>query len=467
MKQHYLRLLLLGLATGVASSSFAQSDLPYIFTARPKYTFSAALKIRPSGPKVKFGDLGNIPYQAVELVNGTTTPTGNYFYHDGLVARDGIRGGDTRFPPETTVTVTNGAITTTSKAVPYDNGTRYRTFTTVVDATNPAAVTTTTTPTGDFLSFQEGQTRVWTYQDPSQVSDGFIEMHAFSARTEGATAEADSGATGGFDLQLGRELGTIGKNAQWGFAVSVGVNDINAKTSGRVASTLVTETGRFSLLGRPAPISLDSSGNPIYPYAAPSAIGYPLVDENGNPFPSAGSQTTTADRLETTTPLGQTPETNVMTTQAGAAQVDGRWQVKGAFYTARLGPSFRYQLAKRISFSGNAGVALAYIGSVYSVQETLLFPNGALPNGAPILRNPLDNSLRPAPSSNGEIRDRAFRVGFYGELNAEFWLSFRTGLFAGVVYENVGSFKQTIGGRTASVSIGSGTAFRLGIINRF
>lgn len=463
MKQHHLRLFLLSLAVGGSGSAFAQSDLSYVFTARPKYTFSAALKIRTGGATVKFGNLGNIPFQAVDLqiddkgvpvkdANGKFVATGNYSFHDGQVRVDGLR------PAETTTSTSSvsGTVTTTTTitATPYNNGTRYLSSTTVttVDSSDPTKTTSNTINTGDFLSYEPGQTRIWMYQDPSQVSNGSIDMHAYSSQSDGASKDAEAGSSGGFDLQLGRELGLIGKKIQWGFALSFGVNEINAKTSGRINGTLVTQTGHFSLLGQAAPTA---------PYTGPSAVPFDETDGNGQPIPDPLSTTTppatlqNPTGLETTVPLSSTPTLDT-TTKAGAANIDGNWKVKGAYYIMRLGPSFRYQVTKRVSFSGNAGVAGAYVGSVYTLTENLVLPDNV----------PLTPGVTP-PGLSGEIRNRDLKFGYYGELNAEFWLSYRTGLFAGVVYERLGKYSQTLGGRTADVNIGGGLAFRIGIINRF
>lgn len=461
MKHHHLRLLLLSLAVGGSSSVFAQSnDLSYIFTARPKYTFSAALKIRTSGANVKFGNLGTIP--ASPTIQYQTDTTGklltdsngayipNYNYQDGFVNTDAVRASETASTTSTKVgTVTT---TTTNSVTRSADGKRYLPTTTVVvvDAPDPAdpsknTTTTTTTTTGDFLAYQTGQTRAWGYLAASQVVNGAIDMHNYSSNSEGVSREAESGASGGFDLQLARELGQIGKKGQWGFSFSLGVNDFNAKSSGRINAALITQTAHFSLLGQTAPTA---------PYSAPSATDFiPTINGVAQPPTQA---------TETTVPLGVTPVTDTPVSTPGAAHINGIWKAKGAYYMMRLGPSFRYQFTKRVSLFGNAGFAAGYYGSVFSLTEALTIPEG-VPN-----RLSSDNvTPQGGPSVAGEVRDRNVKLGYYGELNVEFWMTFRTGLFAGVVYERLGKFRQTLGGRTADVDIGGGAAVRIGIINRF
>jgi predicted porin len=52
-------------------------------------------------------------------------------------------------------------------------------------------------------------------------------------------------------------------------------------------------------------------------------------------------------------------------------------------------------------------------------------------------------------------------------MNAEYWLTQRTGFYVGVNYESLGDYDQTLGGRTAKIDLGSGTGFRLGLTTRF
>lgn len=461
MKHHHLRLLLLSLAVGGSSSAFAQSnDLSYIFTARPKYTFSAALKIRTSGANVKFGNLGTIP-QRPTIQYQTDPATGallkdskgnyipNYIFQDGSVNTDAVRASETTHDPVPT-TDANGKVTGSTQAIatPTNGGLRYATSTVTIDNSDPANVKTTVTTTGDFLAYQAGQTRTWGFQDASQVVNGSIDMHSYSSNSEGATREAESGTSGGFDLQLARELGQLGKKGQWGFSFSFGVNDFNAKTRGRIKAALLTQTTHFSLLGQAAPTA---------PYTAPTYTDFiPTINGVAQPPTQA---------TETTVPLSDTPITDNPVSTPGGANVDGTWKVKGAYYMMRLGPSFRYQLTKRVSFFGNAGFAAGYYGSVFSLTESLAIPEG-VPNSTTTNSSGVV-SPAPGPSVSGEIRDRSVKFGYYGELNVEFWMTYRTGLFAGVVYEHLGKFNQVLGGRTADIDIGGGTAFRVGIINRF
>lgn len=389
------RVLLLSLA-GAVSSAFSQTDLSFIFTQRPKNTFSAAIKIRTSGSEVSFSNLGNVPIQRFDPSNA------RFHYDDGFVDGDGKRGNE--------LAAAAGDF--------YDNNTRYKTY-----STDAAGVKT---QTGDFLAYAEGKTRSWGYNDATQVDNGFILMHQSYAASNGATAEADGGGSAGFDLQLGRDLGALGKKGTWGIAFSIGLDDINGKVSKTITADLVTITDRYDLFGQPAPGA---------PYEAPH------VDP---------TKSTTSLTFENTVPISQNPAADSpVTTIKDGATINGQWQVKASYYLVRLGPQFRYQFNRRFSISGAAGPAAAILGSTFRADQTI------------------DSTKIFSPNLTTEVRKTYFKIGGYAELNAEYWLTFRTGFFGGVVYEHLGKYEQELLGQKASVDLGSGMSFRLGVITRF
>jgi hypothetical protein len=404
MKQHLPRLIPVFLVVG-ASVASAQTDLNYIFTARPKYTFSASVKIKTGGAAVKFGNLGEVIGRSLPNADGV------YVYENGSVSPD---------------SATARADEATGEF--YANGRRYRTYSKKPDGGTPVL-------TGDNLAYLPGYTRNWEVNSADQIVGQEVTFRAITGTTSDKEAgSGEGGSSAGFDISVNRELGTLGKNVQWGIAFSLGLADINAKTSKVISATLLTRYDKYILSGTlPAGVL----GGPSYG---------PLKDANGLVI---------AGTYETTVPISNAPLKNSsgdydVQSTPGGAKIKGTWQVKGGYYSARLGPSFRYQVAKRFSIFGNAGLGVAYIGSNYKVDEEMIEP-----------------VLTLQPSAVGEIHKKDTMIGFYGELNAEFWITYRTGLFVGVVYEHLGDYVQTAGHRTASVEIGSGTSFKIGVINRF
>jgi hypothetical protein len=106
-------------------------------------------------------------------------------------------------------------------------------------------------------------------------------------------------------------------------------------------------------------------------------------------------------------------------------------------------------VSNRLAINASAGFAGAYIGTQYRIDESLRV-TGALP-------------IR----IEGEQDYTKFMAGAYAEINAEWLITERTGLFAGVTAETLDKYEQTLAGRTAAVSIGSNAGFRLGITTRF
>lgn len=406
MKQHLPRFLLASLALGITSAAFAQSSIPYVFTARPKNTFSAGLKMRSGGAKVKFGQLGTVS-RIIE------DPTSHAIqYDDGYVFPDAKAAAE---DAATTVKYIAGGLQ------------RYQTY---VENKDDQGNVVSTTLTSDNVAFVEGQTRNWGYTNASQVAGDIVTMHGvLSATSEGGTAEGESkGSSAGFDLQLNHDFGDLSKHVTWGLAFSIGVEEINAKVTSQVTSMLTAVTDKYRVVGGTVPAA---------PYDAPS-------------YQKKEDGTLVTPAFETTVPLTMTKVDHKVDSTAHAAVVEGTWKVKGAYYLARLGPSFRYQPVRRFSILVNAGPAIAYVGSEFSAEEHLVTPSIANP-----------------PGGSGVLRKQKAMFGFYAEANAEFWFTYQTGLFAGVIYEHLGKFRQNLVDRTADIDIGSGSGFRLGIVTRF
>ncbi len=423
MKSILPRLTVLGLAAGISVSAVAQNDVPIEYIPARNFTFSIGYRGSAHAPKVRFGQLGSIPSRR------TITPFDDEeralqkqqtrVYDNGLVDADGPREAELD---------ADGRQTSTP-------GGRYTTTTTTTTTDPDTGVETTTTyQNGDFLAFTPGRTRRWRYLSDNQVQpNGNLAMSNFSATTDGAAVSGEGESGGGFEVKLERLLGRRGNRLEWGIAASFGLNDINVKTSERIRATLTTYTDFYSF---PSGFSAPGGG-----YIAPSTAD----------FTDPVTGTVTAGGLETTTPLNYLPVGSQTTTEVGGAEIQGAWQIKGAYYIARLGPNVRYKISEKFALAGGLGVSGAFVGTLFRVDEF-------------IVRDDVFAPLR----REEESRISKFIPGFYAEMNAEWWLSERTGFYGGVVYETLGSYKQRpLSGRTADVDLGSGAGFRFGIITRF
>lgn len=411
----------------------------------PKTNVTVGFRVLGSGAKVNFGHLGNVGFDLT--VAPRSEGAVDRLYDNGSVRSDSLRlderdeNGNAKFAP----------------------GSRYPLLSTVtVNVTDANGNVTGTedilVQTGDFLAYTPGLTRNWGYGSASQVtSNGRIAMSTYSATSEGATAMKKEGASAGVEFQYVRTFSPGTRRVQWGLLAGITLNGINSKTAGEVTSTLNTRTDYYSLNGLaapPLPVTnvTDSSGNvtgtTTGAYLAPAYVDY--VDSTGAVLRTNG--------LETTVPISAVPDgPTTETATPGGVKVKGNWQVKGAYFMVRLGPSFRAQITERFGVNASLGLAGAYAGTVYSVAETFEVPG---------LTNVLVGTTA---GTNGLEQNTAakFLSGYYADFNMEWAANERTGLFGGVTAQKLGDYDQAVGGRTARIDLGSTVGLRAGISIKF
>jgi hypothetical protein len=388
--------------------------------SRNKVSFG--FRFLSSGADVKFGGLGNVSSSRTRLPASDGAVTRNY--DNGAVAADQPRLNEVLLDANgNPVLDANGNRIQTSTP-----GGRY--FTSVTDP-NTGVVTITSSS----LSYTAGRSRSWSYQTAGQATTraGYIAMSNFSAVSEGATAAADQGVNGGVEMQLDRQLRKFGRRASLAFTAGVALSDINAKTGGTVRSTLRTDTDFFSLNGQAAPAA---------PYLGPSFGD--LLDGSGN--------VVGPNSLETTVPINATPDSALGTTtnSAGAASVQGNWQIRGAYFLMRFGPTITARLSESVGLSASFGVAGAYAGSRYRVVENLEMADVVAPL-----------------TTTEESHESKFLPGYYADVNVEWRANATTGLFGGVSMQQLGDYDQSVGGRTAKIDLGNAVGIRGGISIRF
>ena len=368
----------------------------------PLWSVSVGGRFHSGGAGVDFGNLGTIPVEVAALDQ-------NRNYSNGLVTLDALRAGERN--------ATGGQTSTP--------GGRYRTTST--DADNNVSVT------GDFVAFTPGFTRDWAYNDASQVgADGRIGFDRFGAVTRGGTVAAtESDASVGFDLDMTRRLGKLGARWEWGITGGIGLSELRAESNGAVVSDLRRLTDFYALQEGVAPDA---------PYDAPTFIDLANPDGTG----------LVANGFETTRPLSQDPVARIDGVVAGGTTINGRWQVDGAYFLVRLGPSLRGRLTERIGVSFSAGLAAGYVGTTFSAEESFQ-PPGATQ----------------AATYNAEADGNDLLVGFYGAANVEFWFTPATGLYVGASFESLDTYNQGLEGRRVDIDIGEGLAVRAGIVYRF
>jgi hypothetical protein len=277
----------------------------------------------------------------------------------------------------------------------------------------------------DSTGNEGGLSRNWTYLFDSQVTpEGNIAFNSYRTESQGYSAVRDTDANIGWELGFTRRLGSLGPQTEWGLAGGIGLNDIKAQAAETILARLVRVTDVYSLGGQTPPPA---------PYSAPSFI----VDSDGN-------------LVETTVPIGAEPLVRTQTEFFNGAEVQGNWRLKGAYFTARLGPMVRAQFGSRFSLYGSAGYAATLAGATLSLEERVQL-----------------EEVRTSPALVTERQDSKLISGFYAEANAEFWLTEVTGFYAGVSYFQRGSFDVEASGRTARVTLDNSTGVQMGVVFRF
>jgi hypothetical protein len=283
-----------------------------------------------------------------------------------------------------------------------------------------------------------GLTNTWNYNYGSQVTPGGnLAFHVYSTSSAGVGFQRKADSAAGWELQYGRVLGRIARKVDFSVVAGFSFASINAKKSGTISAQLNTLTDVYSLNGQTAPTA---------PYTAPTTSGESVYDANGNPVVDSDG-TPVLKSIDTSVLLGALP---TRTTVTGTADVKGHWQIKGAYYTFRIGPMFEVPITERLKLSLGAGAALAYVGSRYVVNEEIL----------------LDETTS-ALATSEERQHSVLLPTYYADADAEFWLTERTGFFLGASYQKSGSFDQTLGGRTAKIDLSTSYGFQSGITLRF
>ena len=390
------------------------------FYSQAPQALSVHLKLS-QGPKVKFGDLGNMPVILALPASGVIGRT----YMDGSVNVDAPRpyvAGD----PHSEFSADGNRLSPT--------GGRYQ----VYDSRDSTILR------GDYLSYTPGLTRSWSYNNASQTTTkpGYMAFDIYNATTQGASFTGSRRYTGGFELSVSRDITNPNKRVRVSIVAGVSINGISSSKAGTVNSTLNTYTDFYSLNGLAAPITPATSTQTVgVIYSGPS-----FVTINGVDTESTGAEAPTALTLSTLPDGGSNN-----TSQTDGAVVTGLWKLKGAYFTLKLGPQVTALLTRTLALNASVGVAGSYVGTTYSATES--FSVVGMPNA---LTTGVESS-----NKNTAL------PGYYANLDATWTLNERTGLFAGVSYDNLGEYNQSVGGRTAKIDLSATAGVRGGISIKF
>ncbi len=370
-----------------------------------------------------------------EMPTNLTFDTDVYFVEPKLTLSFGARGlSGTKSSFHGT-----GHISTSQDVGPVTGNTLPRTY---HDGTVGLDARTTTIQNGDGTTTNvaispDGYTNTWSFSQQSQVTaTGDIDMHTYYADViDTGPRGKDGGLSFGTEVAVTRDMGKISAHFEWKLVGGLSINDINAKFNSAETATVTTLTDTYYLNG---------SVPPTAPYTAPSPAGTTITNPDG---------TTTTSTNDTTTLLSQDPLNRTVTSAVNNVDVTNHFHIKGAYYTFRAGPTIIIPFTSRLRFSLSAGAAVVYVGSTFSVEQEFQPDSGVEVTGTE------------------ESTKINIMPGYYADADVEFSLTERTGLYLGAVYQNTGSFKQSITSTTAQyttkVDLSNLEGFRMGMNIRF
>jgi len=281
----------------------------------------------------------------------------------------------------------------------------------------------------------DGKTNIWKYSDNRQVNNngenpsvpvGYIAFHSYSADVFTEKDQQQNGkSTSGLDLAVSHDMGKLFKGRlSWNLIAGLSVNDIEAKASGPVGSTVHIRTDYYSTFGQLVPVA---------PYDSSTADPATLI----------------ANQPGYTDPSTLSAKNAVMNT----------WKLKGAYYTFRVGPVITIPIGAKFHVDISAGPILVYAGTTYRVTSTF---------------DPQSIEIGGTGELITEADSRAaykFRTGLYADASLAYDLTDKTAFFAGAVWQTAQGYTQQVNSNTAAyaakIDLANENGLRAGMSVRF
>ncbi len=292
----------------------------------------------------------------------------------------------------------------------------------------------------------DGLTNTWSinYSDQvgtDSVGNNTVAFHVYSATSDVDTIKARTTDASGWELQVGRSLGKIARKVDVSLVGGFTFSSVNAKRTSWVQSNLITMTDTYQVDGLTAPTA---------PYTAPVYVTEYIYDQNGQTVLDSSGAPKTKQVPGNTILLNLNPTRTYSPPTGTSTTVSGFWQVKGAYYTFRVGPMFQVPVTERIKMSVEFGGGAAYVGTTFSVNELMLN----------------QEVLSDVQNVDQETRNLLLPL-VYVDADAEYWLTERAGLYLGASYQKSGSFHQSAGGESAAIDMESTSGLTTGLTLRF
>jgi hypothetical protein len=257
----------------------------------------------------------------------------------------------------------------------------------------------------------DGMTWNWGYRSDTQTpGDGktTIEFHSSQSQNGGELSDISSDPNHGFELNYERWLGRVGSSGNWGFLFGFNYGNVSVRTDRSFSTTAIRTTDVYNLGGAEPP-------DPPYDgsFEGPGT----LIDD-----PALSRNVASA--------------TSVLT---------GRHELDADVFGFHLGPYLEFPITQKLSFNSSAGLALAVVDSKFSFTESATV--AGLPSGF----------------ASGSNSKSDLLYGGYVSANLAYALNRQWSLVAGVEYQYLSDFKQTLNGREAKLDFSTGIYAKAGV----
>ena len=336
------------------------------------------------------------------------------------------------------------------------------------------------------LTPEDDKTNYWSFTSANQVVDlpnsgKALALHSYSVEPTSPPIEASKNSSLAWDIEISRELGS-NRRMSWGLLLGAGISDINCKASTTVKAKLRTITDYYSLEG--ITLGTDTTTGAVVPVTYTGHTQYyvstvkmkddgvtPETDSYGAYIPVYMYDPETGEKMKawpsvpkiSTSPIAG--ERTDVTEDTPSLDVVGNWQVRGAYLTARFGPYFTFQLARRLALRASAGLTFTVVGTTLRFSERVYVPAKA----AYMELENQDYSRDPKKGGNYSSDPRVSGIlGYFVSCELDAFLTDRTGVFFGAAHED---FQRDISmqyyKQQADLSLSSGTVIRTGLTTRF
>lgn len=264
----------------------------------------------------------------------------------------------------------------------------------------------------------EGLTWNWGFNSASQVSGDNLNLHSSSGLGDGSSKAGGGDPQHGVELSYARYFGTV-KGVRWGIEaavnyIAVDIDDSQPATR-PVTSTAATTTDTYPLGGIDPFVPLGS----LNPYQGTFFGPGPLISDG--------------------------PIRRTQALVANGVFVSGSRRFNADIYGLRLGPYLEVPLSARWALTFSGGLALVDVNGEFKYNES-----DSTASVGPVVRS--------GSGTHSEVL-----AGGYVNGNVSFALSSVVSAFAGVEYQNVGDFSQTVNGRRVELNLGESIFIKGGL----